>query len=210
MKIQPFCLSSGYTNCYVASNGAEACLIDAPDSIQPALDYIAKEGLSLRCVLLTHGHYDHVLGLGEIRRAYPEIPIYISKEDISFLEDGGKANRDILSYFPSMKRELSLLKTLPNNYTFYEDEVFGFKVMRTPGHTMGSVCLYSEEEGVLFSGDTLFQQSIGRSDLGGSYSALMDSLQKLLSTAKESTLVLPGHGAFTTIEEEKKSNPYCK
>lgn len=207
MKTQPFCLSNGYTNTYVASDGIEACIIDAPDSVGPVLEYIEKEGLSLRCVLLTHGHYDHILGLGEIRRAYPEIPIYISKEDISFLEDGGKANRDILSYFPGMTKEMNLLKTLPENYEFYENEAWKFKVIRTPGHTMGSVCLYSKDEGVLFSGDTLFEGSIGRHDLGGSFSDLRKSLSEL-KKLEGKTLVLPGHGGFTTIEREIKSNPY--
>jgi glyoxylase-like metal-dependent hydrolase (beta-lactamase superfamily II) len=209
MKIQPFCLSEGYTNCYVASYGVDAYIIDAPDGIEDALEYINKEGLELRGILLTHGHYDHVLGLGKAREEYPNIPIYISKEDICFLEDGGKLNRDILSYFSGMDRELSLLKTLPCDYTIYSDKIWMLKVLKTPGHTMGSVCLYSEDKNILFSGDTLFEMSVGRTDLGGSYSEIQKSLESL-KALNDSTIVFPGHGGFTTIGKEKKNNPYMR
>ena len=209
MKIQPFCLSEGYTNCYVASSRVDAYIIDAPDGIRDALDYIKKEGLELRGILLTHAHYDHVLGLGEARKEYPNLPIYISKEDICFLEDGGKLNRDILSYFSGMNREKEMLKTLPEDYRVYGDSIWMFDVIKTPGHTMGSVCLYSKDDKVLFSGDTLFERSIGRTDLGGSYSEIQNSLE-ILKALDESTIVLPGHGGFTTIGKEKKNNPYLR
>ena len=209
MKIQPFCLSSGYTNCYVASKGNDAYLIDAPDCISAALEYVRDEALNLKGVLLTHGHYDHVLGLCEVSKAYPSIPIHISKEDICFLEDGGKKNRDILSYFPSATREYNLLKSLPEDYIPYSDSIWEFTILKTPGHTMGSICLLSEKDEVLFSGDTLFEGSIGRSELGGSYSLLMESLG-IMKTLNNRIVVLPGHGGFTTISKELESNPYLR
>lgn len=211
MKIQPFCLGIGYTNCYVASINDEAVLIDAPDGLDKVAMYIKKEGLKLKAIILTHGHYDHILGLSEAEGLFPGTPIYIDKSDLCFLEDGGKANRDILSQFPGMLKGLKpLLDKIPAEINLLDDNIWRFRVIRTPGHTYGSVCLFSEEDSVLFSGDTLFQRSIGRSDLGGNYSDLMTSLQTLINTLPEKTLVLPGHGEFTSIEEEKRYNPYCR
>lgn len=209
MKIQPFTLSSGYTNTYAVSYGKDVYIIDAPDSIAPLIAYIEREGLDPKGVILTHGHFDHILGLGELRRAFPDLPIYISHDDICFLEDGGKLNKEILSGFGRMDREIELLNDLPDDLSVLENDIWKFRVIRTPGHTPGSICLYSAEDNVLFSGDTLFRRSIGRTDFGGSYPAILESLDKI-SSIKEDTLVLPGHGDITTIKDEKKYNPYLR
>ena len=95
----------------------------------------------------------------------------------------------------------------PDDILTYGNECMGFSILRTPGHTSGSVCIYSEKENVLFSGDTLFRYGTGRTDLGGSDRDIMASLRTLLELPDD-TIVLPGHGPMTTIKDERKGNPF--
>lgn len=209
MKIQPLVLGIGYTNSYIVySEDKDAYIIDAPDGTGAIVSFIAENGLRVKAILLTHGHYDHILGLPELKAAYPKASIYLDKNDSCFLQDGGKANLELLSGDRAfLKHFEKAFSALPNDYLNYEEKIGPFTVLRTPGHTMGSISLYSEDENVLFSGDTLFKYSVGRCDLGGNYSALLSSLE-YLKTLPERTKVFPGHGEFTSIKEEKLHNPY--
>lgn len=209
MTIQPFTLGFGYTNTYVIYfDNKKAYLVDAPDSIDPALDFIESEGLELEAVLLTHGHYDHILGLPRVRSVYDNIDIFLDAADFCFIEDGAKANIDILQgqnyILDHFKKSFD---SIPNDIKPYGNTFNEFEIIRTPGHTLGSICLYSQEEKIIFSGDTIFKDGIGRWDLGGDYSSLLESIDKLKALPDE-TIVFPGHGNFTSIREEKQSNPY--
>ncbi len=214
MKIQPFILGFGYTNSYVVYyDDRSAYIIDAPNGTKKLQTFIEQNNLKAEAVFLTHGHYDHILGLPELRKAYKNIDIYIGKEDFCFLEDEGKANRELLwNQREILEQYKDVFSSLPEDLIFYDKSITRngeklFDVIKTPGHTPGSVCLYSKKDNVLFSGDTLFKEGVGRWDFGGNYSDLCKSIDKLKSL-EESTLVFPGHGEFTTIAFEKENNPY--
>jgi len=148
-----------------------------------------------KAILLTHGHFDHMLGAQPLQQDCGA-PVYIHAADAEMLSD-----KRLSAYDTSVS---SLPQPEGIAYTEYPEEVFGFRVLHTPGHTPGCVCLYNEEEGVLFSGDTLFRAGYGRYDLpGGDAHRLIASLRMLLELPGD-TKVYPGHGEMTTILEERR------
>ncbi len=208
MRIQPFSLGIVGTNCYVVYgyDGCKALLVDAPDGIGKAASFIQDNNLKLEAVLLTHGHFDHVLGLAEISRIFPGTEVFVSLKDKDYILSGGLLNRQLLSlHFPDILRDFGKdLDELPGSLSYYGQSCHGFEVIDTPGHTPGSVCLYNRKESLLFSGDTLFMCGYGRTDFpNGNQILLMQSLEKLFDGLEGSTDVLPGHGPATTIGAEK-------
>ena len=183
------------TNSYYVKD-KKGYIIDAPDGIGPWVKKIKERGDEVNYVLLTHGHFDHVMGLKEILSSFPEAEIYISKEDHPLLIS------DNLRILSSFGIPLSLY-SMPEISLFnsYKDTLGPFEIIPTPGHTKGGVSLYIRSEGILFSGDTLFQGGEGRTDLGGNWRELMASLKKIC-TLDNKTIVLPGHGGRTTIKYE--------
>lgn len=181
----------------------EAFVVDPGDEF-PKLERILKEKqLSLKAILLTHGHYDHIGAAGELREQ-TGADIYAMKEEektlrdaewnLSAFHDGGYGlEADVLL------RDKEIL-TIGG---------ISIQVLHTPGHTPGGCCYYLKEEGMLFSGDTLFHTSIGRSDFpGGSEAALIRSIKEKLLCLPEDTKVYPGHMEDTDIHTEKLFNPY--
>ena len=186
------------TNSYYVNYNDEGYLIDAPDGIGKWTRELKVEGYPLSLILLTHGHFDHVMGLEEVLSVYPEAAIYLSSEDKSLVEEG---NKEILRSFGIPLSLYSIPS--PFIYNDYSSSIGPFRVIKTPGHTKGGVCLYSEKDGLVFSGDTLFEEGEGRTDLGGDWRVLMDSL-KILCLLPENTTVFPGHGGKTVIKSEKR------
>ena len=184
------------TNSYLLEENGHIYLIDTPDGNEEMAELIKEKG-RLDGILLTHGHFDHVMGLKNILTLFPSTAVYLDKNDHDMLCEG---NRKYLTLFGI---PLSLYD-IPDNINLldYPGKIGGIEVIRTPGHTPGSVSLYIKDEGILFSGDTLFSMGEGRTDLGGNYSLLIKSLSLLCSLPGE-TKVLPGHGGYTTIREEK-------
>lgn len=207
MKIQPFTLGEVSTNTYIVyGDDHDAILIDAPDKIDKVISFLHQNGLNLTHILLTHAHFDHVMGLGDVIKEFPKAEVFVSYEDDFFLRNKGEGNIELLSKgFPFMLTAFKrYLDELPQTYSFYSDSILSFRVIRTPGHTKGSVCLYDEKERILFSGDTIFKGSYGRTDFpGGDQRELFTSIKELIKTVKDDTLVLPGHGEFTSIKDEK-------
>ena len=207
MRIKALSLGPYATNCYIAEDDGRAVIIDAPYPADAVIDELRESSLVPESVLLTHGHHDHVFGLERIREAFPDIRIYAAEEDMPYLENNGEGIRKMLLSF-----DKSFLKSVENvsipgdikPYSSYSGE---FSVISTPGHTAGSVVLYSKKENAAFTGDTLFQGGVGRTDIGGNYSELMSSLDNL-SALPDSTYILPGHGGVSTIGNEKRTNPY--
>ena len=186
------------TNSYYYECNGKGYLIDAPDGIGSWAERLKKDGKTIDYILLTHGHFDHVMGIVEVLSLFPKAEIYLDKEDESLVTEKNKA---ILSYFGI---PLSLY-SIPSPFLYhdYPSTLGPFTVLKTPGHTKGGVCLLDEEEGILFSGDTLFQNGEGRTDLGGNWKELEESL-KNLSLLSEKTTVFPGHGGKTDIKSEKR------
>ena len=185
------------TNSYYVTYNDKGYLIDAPDGIGKWMRELKTEGYSLDYILLTHGHFDHVMGLEEVLSIFPDAEVYIAAEDENLVQEG---NKEILSSFGI---PLSLY-SIPSPFVYhdYSSSIGPFKVIKTPGHTKGGVCLYMEEENILFSGDTLFEDGEGRTDLGGDWRELVQSL-KNLALLPENTTVFPGHGGKTDIKREK-------
>jgi len=189
-------------NCYILSdeNTNEGVIIDAGGDADLIVSSI--DGLNIKHILCTHGHFDHLSGLTPLRQTL-SAPISIHENDKELYE-----NMQIQAGMFGM--ELSQNPTI--NHFLSEDEELSFgcykiKVIHTPGHTQGGVCFLID--GKLFSGDTLFEESIGRTDLpGGSLQQLLKSVKEKLLTLPDDTVVYPGHGEQTSIKHEKEYNPY--
>ena len=171
-------------------------------AFQKALD---EDGIELVYIILTHGHSDHIEGVPEYKRLYPNAKVVCSEEELPILQDG-RAN------FTGMWGGEALI--LEPDILVKEGDVItvgnmSFTVILTPGHTPGGICLYGE--GMLFSGDTLFRGSIGRTDfVGGSFDQIHDSIQRKLYTLPDDTRVFPGHEGETNIGWEKLNNPFVR
>ena len=206
MKIQNFVLGMVGTNCYLVVNEEEkqCILIDPAVYSGEIAEQIRREGLDLRAILLTHGHFDHIMGIDGFRKEFPEIPVYAHREEEALLKDA------------SMNASLEFGRQYTFSGAAYAEDGdvldlagMQFRVIHTPGHTIGGCCYYLQEEKVLFSGDTLFRESIGRTDFPtGNGGQLMRSIREKLFTLPEETAVYPGHMERTTIRDEKKYNPY--
>lgn len=209
MRIQPFTSGICNTNSFVAYGyaSAKALVVDAPDGNDAVVAFLRKEKLEPEAILLTHGHFDHVMGLPTLLEAYPGTPVFVSKNDYYLLEDKGAGNMELFrTCFPSFEKMLlQNMSSLPEEYKFYEDEAFDFKVIPTPGHTPGSVSLHNVAENLLFSGDTLFASSYGRTDFPRSSARDIARSLRTLLALPEDTLVLPGHGTGTTIGRERNN-----
>ncbi len=207
MDLQEMTLGQVQTNCYLIGNEKtkEAVVIDPADEGA----YIAKRlrslGYELKAILLTHGHFDHITGAEELRNL-TGAEIYAYEGEKELLADPKLNCSSIAGHTVSL---------IPDKFFKDKDQLefagFTFEVLFTPGHTSGSVCFYLKSEGILFSGDTLFQESVGRSDLPtGNGRRLVKSVNERLIPLGEDILVYPGHGEDTTIGYEKRYNYYLK
>jgi hydroxyacylglutathione hydrolase len=198
MKVQVFVVGMLSTNCYVVHDEKtkNAIIIDpgfdSPIEAKQLLAYIEKEGLLIKFVVDTHGHDDHIGGNTYLKKKY-NIPICIHSKDAEALDDTNK--------------------TSPANVLLSEGDTVGFgeeklKVIHTPGHTLGSICLLNER--VVFTGDTLFAGGIGRTDFVGGSDRDMNLSLGRLQRLPENLIVYPGHGSASTIGAEKSSNPFLR
>lgn len=205
LDLQKCILGMVYTNCYFLKNKetGELLLIDpaaSPEKISEKIDEMQAKPAG---ILLTHGHYDHILAVEDIRKKYG-IKVYACSEEQEMLLDPSINMSGFFGGGCSVRPDV-LLKDLD----VFTAAGFSIQMIHTPGHTVGSCCYYIEEEGVLFSGDTLFYGSVGRTDFpGGSTAEIVRSLHKLVDSLPEETEVYPGHDASTTIGYEKRYNPF--
>lgn len=206
MKVKEIYTGPLYVKTWAFMLEKRLILVDPGGHDDELLDYINETSPSSIEIMLTHGHFDHVGGIPYLFEHYNITHIYIHKNDAFYLGDGAKENH--IKCFSPIRCERyikSMEGEFPSatDYIKEGDEINTFKVLETPGHTEGSVCFYNESEGILFSGDTLFRRSRGRTDLlEGDEDKLILSLKKLL-IVKDETKVYPGHGANTTMKEEK-------
>lgn len=183
-------------NCSIMSENGKAWIVDPGHEGSRIAALLDKKGLQPEAILLTHAHFDHITGVKELQRLFPELPVYVHPEDTVMFGHP----------FNQMPGEYDSIGTPANIRDVNTLEIA--EVIHTPGHTPGGTCYYFPADKLLLSGDTLFAGSIGRTDFpGGSMLKMMESLKKLM-TLPDDTLVIPGHGSHTTIGQEKKQNPY--
>ncbi len=189
-------------NCYLLIIDRECILIDAADDAQFILEEISRRNLNLLALIATHGHFDHIMAVGEIQLAMPKIPFYINNKDTFLLNRIGETAKYFLGYDPQVIPPQS---SYPLHPGILKVGPFSFDIIDTPGHTPGSVSLYLKNENIVFSGDTLCCGGIGRYDF--SYSdkeQLFKSVNTLLKFPRATT-IYPGHGKSTFVENEKET-----
>ena len=212
MKYQALVSNPLEENTYLVwdEKSGEAAIIDAgmwcDEEYRQVESFIAAHHLTLKYALLTHAHFDHIYGLSFIRHRYDILPM-CHADDVGTYQSQ-----------PDMMREfgIELQEPLPPFARLLADgdvitlgEDLSLSVIHTPGHTPGGCCFYDKEDGVLFSGDTLFRASVGRTDLpGGNPVAEFQSIRQRILTLPPDTQILPGHGPHSTIAWEQQNNPY--
>jgi glyoxylase-like metal-dependent hydrolase (beta-lactamase superfamily II) len=206
MKIVRFQLGHLWTNCYVLSGeGGDAVMIDPGGPTDEVMAYITRNSLKLKRILLTHGHADHIMGLGEVR-GKAEDGVAIHSGDAACIVSASENLSSVMGNPAEFKEaDLQLSDGLD-----MEIGNMRIQVIHTPGHTRGSCCFYATEgrDALLISGDTLFARSVGRTDLpGGDEATLLASLGKL-GALEDGVPVYPGHGPSTTIGDERRLNPF--
>lgn len=194
-------------NCYILfdEDSKEAAIIDPGTDTFVIESSVKMNDLKIKYILLTHGHGDHIGAVEELKEIYPEALLAVHAEDAHMI---GNANlnhsREIHGKSIELKADLILKKD--SELTLGENVI---DVIHTPGHTLGGVCFHVED--LLFSGDTLFNNSIGRTDLyGGDFPQIIKSIKDKLFVLDKETIVLPGHGNESTIGSEIKYNPFLQ
>ncbi len=191
------------TNCYILASKSEALVVDPGDEAPRILRYVNDLGAKLKTIVATHTHFDHVLGVSELK-TQTGAPFLIHKDDLPILE----SMQDRVQMFfglevPPPPKADDFLKD--GDSVKFGDETLN--VLHTPGHSPGSISLAGN--GYVFTGDALFNQSIGRTDLpGGDFETLINSIKDRLFRLDDGTMVYPGHGPETSIGDEKLANPF--
>lgn len=198
--IYPFPTGRINTNCYVVVQDAKCIVIDVAYHCQKVVDFVNANSLKVVAILLTHGHFDHCGGVEELKSGcnLANVPVYAHADDFPLCNDAQH------NWF-----RITCQNCYPTNFAAegnLQIDNFNFQVLHTPGHTYGSVVYLLDD--VMFSGDTLFYQSIGRTDFpGGNAELLQNSLRKL-SKLQTNYKIYPGHGQCTTLQAELQHNPY--
>lgn len=211
LHIEQFTVNMVAENCYILwDDTLEAAVIDCgaffPEEKEAISRFVSGKGLTVKLLLNTHGHFDHVFGADFIHSQYG-VGISLCEAEEDTYDKAAEQMRQFVG-------QALPLTPAPKAAFFKDGDTLRFgatelRVIATPGHTPGGVCFYDEADKALFSGDSLFRHAIGRCDLpGGDHASLVDALQKRVLTLPGDVRVFPGHGGETTIEEERTSNPY--
>lgn len=205
LRVETLALGAMGTNCYLVmeEDTRELLVIDPGDWPDQAVRKIQELEARPIGIFLTHGHFDHIGAVKGLKEQYT-IPVYALANEVSLLASGQLNLSAMFGKVTELEPDVQLQDG-------QELELLGTRmsVLHTPGHTQGGTCFYFPEEGILFSGDTLFCESVGRSDFPtGSMSVLVRSIREKLMILPEDTRVFPGHGEETSIGHEKKYNPF--
>lgn len=203
MAVSVFPLGPIQTNSYVINNGSEAVAVDVGGDPAPIAKYLRDNHFSLKAICITHMHFDHLYGVAALAKD-TGAPVYTPEKDAPLLgtemSQGGLWNLPLVPSFESHPIHAS------------ENAVFGgmsCRVMHVPGHTPGSLAYYFPHENCVFTGDTLFEAAVGRTDFPfGNHEQLVAAIRSELLSLPKDTIVYPGHGPSTTISRELRDNPY--
>jgi hydroxyacylglutathione hydrolase len=210
MRIRTLVLGAYQTNSYVLRSddaSSECVVVDTGLSAETLTAFLQTKSLTPKALILTHGHGDHIAGVPELLALWPDMLIYAHQLEADVLLDPN-LNLTTMTGTPM---------TLDGEIHYVvQDQIIEaggitLKALHTPGHTQGGMSLYGEEKGVVFAGDTLFADSVGRTDFpGGSQTVLIQSIRDQLFVLPDDTRVYPGHGPSSTIGHEKQHNPYVR
>jgi len=206
MNLQTLVVGPFQVNCYLYwdEETRDGVVIDPGSDAESILPALEQSGMTVRAILLTHGHCDHIAAVDDIKKHF-DVPLYIGDGDQELLSNPSENVSEMLGH-PIVVPEPDVL--VKDEQMIKLGSVM-FRVLATPGHTPGGVCYLDEAENVLFCGDTLFWGSIGRTDLpGGSLKVLLDSIRSRILTLPDGIKCYPGHGPNTTVGAERSSNPF--
>lgn len=206
MKIKRIPAGIYAANCYIiySEDSKEGIVVDPGGDVDEILASIEEDKLKIKCIILTHGHADHIGGIVSLRQAL-SVPIMIHEDDREMLIDGNK-NLSTMMAMGTIEVEPNVLLKDGDIIEFGEEKA---EIIHTPGHTRGGICIKVGDN--IITGDTLFAGSIGRTDLlGGDYETIIKSIKDKLLIYPDEVKVFPGHGAPSTIGKERVSNPFLR
>lgn len=209
LKVTYFPLGPVQTNCYFVQNTEGKCLIiDPGEEGRKIIEHVEDEQLKPVAILLTHGHFDHIGAVDTVRDHFG-IPVYIHESEENTLTSPEANGSTRYPQLPAVQNRAA--DHLITKEGLMELGPFSFEVRHTPGHSPGSVSYVFQEDGFAIVGDTLFQGSIGRTDLpGGSMEVLLTSIREKLLSLDDSMIAYPGHGPATTPKQERMQNPFLR
>jgi len=209
MIVKTLVLGELENNTYILSckETKECIIIDPANEPDKIVDYVKNNSLKVKYIVQTHGHFDHIVGTRKLKEAVNG-KILLHKDDLPLYQN---LESQLRTYGVIVKKPLDIDCFIDDNdeITFGKD--ITAKIIHTPGHSPGGICLYFENDGkpLLFSGDTLFAGSVGRTDLwGGSFEQIIQNIKDKIFTLDDNTVVYPGHGDVTSVSKEKKYNRF--
>lgn len=205
IHIKTIVLGIAHSNCYIIKSpeSQEAIVIDPGDQANTIEKYLKENDLDCKAILLTHGHFDHITAATKLKNL-TDAPIYAHEAEVELLLDP-ELNASVY-----MGEEISVTPDiLVRDREKIQEAGLSLQVLYTPGHTEGGLCYHLQDYGKIFTGDTLFFEGVGRTDLPtGNHQKLIESIHSQLMVLSDSIEVYPGHGRPTTIGHERRSNPY--
>lgn len=209
LNVKVYSLGPVQTNCYIVSNKQKECIIfDPGEESAKIIKELRNNHYKPLAIFLTHTHFDHIGAVDAIRELY-DLPLYVHEKEVNWLNDPVKNGSGKYAELPNYIVNLPDKEHIIRQEQVIEIGSFKFNAVFTPGHSPGSISYIFEDDGFAIVGDTLFERSIGRTDLiGGSLEVLLKSIHEKLLTLPENTIIYPGHGSYTTPEEEMEMNPF--